>query len=194
MAPLRMPRTPLAVVCMFILAAACSSDSRTVEGALSSAASAVGARDHEALFQALDERARFSLASVYQARTLAAQVIRESYPAEARAAALTELGDAVTAKSSVELFRARCGDPCLDAIAASLGAPAQVRTEDRIAIVKTVRGTEAQLYRADDGRYGLVWESAALMRERTRAAAELDLIQKNGELYRSQRALQGTHE
>ena len=174
------------------LLTACGADAKTVEGALSLAASAVGARDHEALFHSLDERARFSLASVYQARTLAAQVIRTSYPATAQASALAELGDAVSAKSDVELFRARCGDACLDAIAASLGAPSQVQMEDRVAVVKTVRGSEARLYRADDGRYGLMWETAALMRERTRAAAELDLIQKNGELYRSQRALKSS--
>jgi hypothetical protein len=172
------------------LLAACGADPKTVEGALSLAASAVGARDHEALFHSLDERARFSLASVYQARSLAAQVIRTSYPAAAQASALAELGDAVNAKSDVDLFRARCGDACLDAIAAALGAPSQVQMEDRVALVKTVRGSEARLYRADDGRYGLMWETAALMRERTRAAAELDLIQKNGALYRSQRALQ----
>jgi hypothetical protein len=174
--------------------AACSADPTTVEGALSAAASAVGARDHDALLQVLDERARFSLSSVYQARTLAAGVIRESYPADAQAAALAELGDAVAAHSTVELFRARCGDACLDAFAATLGAPSEVRMEDRVAIVKTVRGTEARLYRADDGRYGLMWETSALMRERTRAAAELDLIQKNGQLYRSQRALSGPHD
>lgn len=173
------------------LCQACGSDAKTVEGALSNAASAVGARDYEALFQALDERARFSLSSVYQARTLAAQVIRDNYPVEARASALAELGDAVHAKSSVALFRARCDDACLDALAASIGAPREVRIEDRIAIVQTVRGTETRLYRADDGRYGLVWDTDALMRERTRAAAELDLIQKNGEVYRSQRALTG---
>lgn len=176
------------------LAQACASDARTVEGALANAASALGARDHAALFQALDERARFSLASVYQARKVAARVIRANYPPEAQAKALAELGDAVAAKSDVELFRARCDDACLDALSASMGAPRDVRVEDRIAIVQTVRGTETRLYRADDGRYGLVWETAALMRERARAAAELDLIQKNGALYSSQRALTGGHE
>ena len=173
---------------------ACSSDAKTVEGALANAASAVGARDYAALFQALDERARFSLSSVHLARKVAARVIRANYPPEAQASALAELGDAVDVESDVELFRARCDDACLDALSASLGAPREVRIEDRIAIVQTVRGTETRLYRADDGRYGLVWDSTALMRERTRAAAELDLIQKNGELYRSQRALSGGHD
>jgi hypothetical protein len=178
----------LGAIAAFLLAA-CGPDPRTVEGALSAAASAVAARDHAALLQALDERARNSLSSVYFARKAAAEEIRASYPQQAQPNALSELGDAVQAESDVELFEQRCGDACLDALASTLGAPRSVKTEGRIAIVATVRGTEAQLYRGDDGRYGLVWESSALMRERTRAAAELDLIKKNAGQYRAQRAL-----
>lgn len=171
---------------------ACGADPTTVEGALARTASAVGARDHVALFAALDQRARFALSSVYKARSLAAAEIRASYPPEAQASALAELGDAVQAKSDVDLFRLRCDDACLDGFASILGAPTAVQVEGRISTVKTVRGTEAQLYRDDAGSYGLVWETAALVRERTRAAAELDLIQKNGAQYRSQRALEGS--
>jgi hypothetical protein len=172
--------------------AACGADETTIEGALARAASAVGARDHEALYRVIDQRARFALASVYRARKLAAEEIRRHYPVEARAGALAELGDAVDADSDADLFRKRCGDTCLDAFAAVLGAPREVTFVDRVGTVKTVRGTETQLYRGDDGRFGLVWETAALVRERTRAAAELDLIQKNGQQYRAARALEGT--
>src|ERR1700712_979883 len=49
------PRRRFLAVCSLILAASCSADRSTVEGALAAAASAVGARDHEALLQALDE-------------------------------------------------------------------------------------------------------------------------------------------
>jgi len=178
-------------VIAILLAASCDSDDTTVEGALARAAAAVGARDHEALFRVIDQRSRFALASSYRARKAAAQEIRSHYPPEARANALAELGDAVDAESDSDLFRRRCGDACLDAFAAVLGAPSEVTLAERLATVKTVRGTEAQLYRGDDGRFGLVWETAALVRERARAAAELDLIQKNGQLYRSQRALEG---
>jgi len=176
-----------------ITATACGGDASTVEGALASAASAVGARDYGAMFQALDERARFSIGSVFQTRRRAADIIQADYPPEARASALGELGDALEVDSATDLFRRRCPDACLDAIAGSLGAPSAVHVEGRIATVKTVRGTEAKLYRADDGRYGLVWESEALMRERSRAAAELDFIQKNAATYRAQNALQGAH-
>lgn len=169
---------------------ACGGDATTVEGALARAASAVGARDHEALFAVIDQRSRFALASVYNARKLAAQEIRGSYPQEAQHVALAELGDAIDAKSDVDLFRLRCGDVCLDAFALVLGAPSSVELDDRLATVSTVRGTKTQLYRGEDGKYGLVWETAALVRERTRAAAELDLIRKNGQQYRSQQALE----
>jgi hypothetical protein len=170
---------------------ACGADTTTVEGALAGAASAVGARDHEALFAVLDQRSRFALSSVYTARKAAAEEIRKSYPQAAQRSALAELGDAVDARSDADLFRLRCGETCLDAFASVLGAPTSIVFDDKLATVKTVRGTETQLYRGDDGRFGLVWETAALVRERTRAAAELDLIRKNGQQYRSQRALEG---
>jgi hypothetical protein len=180
----------LSAVAIFF--AACGPDPRTVEGALAAAASAVASRDHGALLRALDQRARDSLSSVYFARKAAAEEIRASYPPDAQPTALSELGDAVTADSDVALFALRCPDVCLDALAGSLGAPRSVRPDaldPRLSTVTTVRDTEAQLYRAEDGSYGLVWESASLMRERTRAAAELDLIKKNGAQYRAQRKL-----
>jgi len=182
---------PLLLAVSFFINA-CGADAATVEGALARAAAAVGARDHEALFAVIDQRSRFALSSVYNARKQAAAEIRDSYPQEAQHAALAELGDAVDAKSGADLFRLRCGDGCLDTFGAVLGAPTAVALEDRLATVTTVRGTETQLYRGDDGQFGLVWETATLVRERTRAAAELDLIRKNGQLYRSQRALDGT--
>jgi hypothetical protein len=176
------------------LSSACGGDASTVEGALARAASAVGARDHEALFSAIDQRSRFALSSVYNARKQAAKEIRASYPQEAQHVALAELGDAVDAESDVDLFRLRCADACLDAFAATLGAPTSVELDGKLATVTTVRGTKTLLYRGEDGKFGLVWETAALVRERTRAAAELDLIRKNGQQYRSQRALEGvTH-
>jgi hypothetical protein len=171
------------------LATACGGDPTTVEGALSHAASAVARGDYEDLFACIDERSRFALSSVYYARRRAAQLIRESYPKPAQASALGELGDAAQAESAVDLFRRRCDEACVQAFSAQLGAPRRVRSEGRLVTVETVRGTTAQLYRGDDGRYGLVWDTAALARERTRTAAELDLIQKNAALYNSHKLL-----
>lgn len=185
--PARVAR--ILAVAIVLALSGCSSDPKSVEGALSRAASAVGSRDYPALFASLDERARFALGSVYRARKRAEEVIRTSYPPAAQPRALAELGDAIGADSEVELFRRRCGDDCLAALAAQLGAPRAVRTDGEVTVVETVRGTEARLYRASDGRYGLVWNTDALVRERTRAAAELDLIQKNGATYRSEQGL-----
>ena len=153
------------------------------------AAAAVASRDHAALLDMLDERARSALQSVYRARQQAAATIRESYPADARAAALAELGDAAVATSAVELFRARCPDACVAQLGAPLGAPRSVRVDGDLTLVTTVRNTELTLHRGKDGRYGLVWQTDALIRERSRAAAELDLIQKNARAYQAQRAL-----
>lgn len=169
---------------------ACEGDPKSVEGALSRAASAVASRDHEALFASLDERSRFALAATFKARQRAAQLIAEDYPAALREQALRDLGDAARAGSEAELFRSRCDDACVQAFAAKLGAPVATHVEGRLATVKTARGTTVQLYRGEQGRYGLVWETEALARERTRSAAELDLIQKNAAQYRAQRALE----
>jgi hypothetical protein len=172
-----------------LLTLACSADATTVEGALSRASAAVARGDHDDLLASLDERSRFALSSVYFARKRAAQVIRESYPAAARDLALRELGDAAQAESVVDLFRKRCDEVCVQNIADRLGAPRATHSEGRKVTVETVRGTTLELYRGDDGRYGVVWDPDRLARERTRSAAELDLIEKNGALYRSQRAL-----
>jgi hypothetical protein len=168
----------------------CGADETRVEGAVSRAASAVASRDYDALFALIDERSRFALSSVYHARRQAADVIRESYPADARAQALAELGDAVGAQSPVELFRQRCPAACVSQLAAPLGAPRAVREDGEQTVVTTVRDTEFALHRGKDGRYGLVWQTDALVRERSRAAAELDLIQKNARAYKARQALQ----
>jgi hypothetical protein len=55
--------------------------------------------------------------------------------------------------------------------------------------VRTVRGGELDLYRGQDGGYGIVWNTDALRRESTRAFAELDLIRRNANLYEKQRQL-----
>lgn len=171
---------------------ACAGDPKTVPGALSRAASAAGDRDASALFPLIDERARFALGAVHGARRKAAELIRASYPAAAQAGAIAELGDAATAETATALFARRCGNNCLDALAHTIGAPRTVREEGGLTHVETVRGTSLTLYRAGDGQYGLVWETDALVRERARAAAELDLIQKNAAAYREQRSLQGS--
>jgi hypothetical protein len=168
----------------------CGADETRVEGAVSRVASAVASRDYDALFALIDERSRFALSSVYHARHQAADVIRASYPADARAQALTELGDAVGAQSPVELFRLRCPETCVSQLAAPLGAPRAVREDGEQTVVTTVRDTELALHRGKDGRYGLVWQTDALVRERSRAAAELDLIQKNARAYKARQALQ----
>jgi hypothetical protein len=167
----------------------CTGDATRVDGAVARAAAAVASRDHAALLEMIDERARSALQSVYRTRQQAAATIRESYPVEAQAAALVELGDAATAESSVALFRMRCPEACVDQLGAPLGAPRTVREDGDLTRVTTVRDTELTLHRGKDGRYGLVWQTEALMRERTRAAAELDLIQKNARAYQAQRAL-----
>jgi hypothetical protein len=178
--------------CALSVLAACGSDLTTVAGVVSAAASAVGNRDQASLFPLIDERARFALGATHQARQRAAALVRETYPEPERTTALTELGDAAIADSVSDLFARRCADPCLAALARTLGAPREVEVDGPLTRVTTVRDTELTLYQAKDGRYGIVWETEALARERTRAAAELDVIAKTAVAYRAQRALSGT--
>jgi hypothetical protein len=59
-----------------------------------------------------------------------------------------------------------------------------------VTVVHTSRGGELRLFHGTDGWWGIEWNTEALARERTRASAELDLVQKNAALYRKQQALQ----
>ena len=171
------------------LVCGCEPDARTVEGALGKAATALARRDARALFRVIDQRARHALAAVVQARREAAKVVRASYPAPEQSLALAALGDALQAEDAAGLFALRCPTACLDVLAAQVGAPAEVHSAGPVSRVRTVRGGELTLYRGTDTWYGIEWHTQDLMRERTRAAAELDLVRKNAEIYRRAQAL-----
>jgi hypothetical protein len=168
----------------------CAPDAHEVEGAIARAVSAASVHDSEALFQALDQRERFAMAALVKARKQAAGVIRASYPKEAQPEALARLGDALHAETGTDLFASRCPAECMDALAARLASPRKVEHRDRLVQVETVRGEHLELYRGDDGTYGLVWNTETTRRENTRAFAELDLIKRNADMYAKQRALQ----
>lgn len=177
------------VLCAGLLAG-CAPDPHEPEGALGLLAEGCAAQDAKALFPALDERARHSLDAISTARKAARGVIEASYPAEERAAALAQLGDAAGAASGAELFALRCDATCVRQLCQGVGAPAERRREGELTHVKTVRGAQLTLYRAKDRRYGVVWHSEELMRERRRAFAELSSMEANGAVYKTQRALQ----
>jgi alkylated DNA nucleotide flippase Atl1 len=187
------PTLRLLALLLIVWVSACGGgdDPRTVEGALARAASALAQDDPAALFRVIDQRARHALAAIVQARREAAQVVRKSYPAAEQPRALAELGDAQDAADAAALFALRCPASCRGELAAKVGAPAETRQEGAITVVRTARDSELQLYRGSDTWYGIVWQTDALVRERDRAAAELELVQKNAELYGKQQALEG---
>jgi hypothetical protein len=168
---------------------ACGPDAREVDGAIASVVAAASKHDATRLFEAIDQRARFAMGGLVKARQKAAEVIRAHYPKEAQAQALADLGDAARVDSAAALFALRCNPACMDALAAKMASPKEVREEGDLAWVTTVRGEQLELFRGNDGRYGIVWNTESLKRESTRAYAELDLIEKNAELYQKQRAL-----
>jgi hypothetical protein len=95
----------------------------------------------------------------------------------------------VDASDAADLFAVRCPTSCLDGLAAQVGAPAEVRSSGAVSVVRTTRGGELTLYRGTDTWYGIEWHTEELIRERSRAAAELELVRKNAETYRRAAAL-----
>ena len=163
----------LVLLTALLFSTACEPDAHDVEGAIARAVSAASGHDEAGPLHALDQRERFAMAALVKARTQAAGVIRTGYPKEAQAAALAELGDALQVESGPALFGLRCPDACMDELASRLSSPRAVQHEGRLARVETVRGEKLELYKADDGTYGLLWHSDAARRENSRAFAEL---------------------
>lgn len=168
--------------------AACGPDLTKPEGALGQLAQGCAAGEAKEVFSALDERSRFALDAIAQARSKAKGVITSAYPEEARAEALAQLGDASGTQTGRELFALRCDASCVEALCQGVSAAASVALDGGEARVRTVRGAEVTLYRAQK-HYGLVWQTDALMRERRRAFAELSTIEANAKVYAQQKGL-----
>ena len=178
-------------VTLLLLLSACHDrpDPRTVDGALAYAAEQIEQGSARALFRVIDQRARHAMASIVADRQAAAALVQSAYPEDTRAGGLSELGDAVGAADAATLFERRCDRSCLEALALTIGAPRRTETHDRELTVETARGTELRLYRGDDGWYGIVWNTEALLAERDDANRDLEMVRQNAEVYERRRAL-----
>lgn len=170
-------------------------DTREPRGALALAAEAVAAGHAPTLFRVIDQRSRFALAAIQQARAEAAALVRADYPPEAQAAALAQLGDAALATDPADLFARRCTKPCMDQLGAQLGAPVRERAASGEAgpelEVETANGHRIRLMKSREGHYGIVFDRRhELFDERNRAARELEQIRANAEVYRKRKALE----
>lgn len=152
-------------------------------------AQACSAQDARRLFPAIEQPARRALQDVVNARAAARTLIEESYPPEARAQALGQLGDAARVRTGTELFASRYGADCLARWCGGVGAPKGSRPDGGMLHITTVRGGEYTLARASDGRYGLVFQASALAREAKRAFAELSVVKSNAKVYQKQKSL-----
>jgi hypothetical protein len=170
------------------LLAACGPDLSKPEGALGQLAQGCAAGEAREVYSALDERSRFALDAIAQARSKAKGVIAGAYPEEARAEALAQLGDASNTQTGRELFALRCDAACVEQLCHGVSAPASVALHGAQASVRTVRGAQITLYRAKE-HYGLVWQTELLARERRRAFAELSTIEANAKVYAQQKGL-----
>jgi hypothetical protein len=143
----------------------------------------------EGLFSALDERSRFALDAIVDARHKARTLILEHYPSEAREEALTRLGRESLVENGAQLFAERCVGACRAQLCDKVGALASSENDGSVTRVRTVRGGEYVMARTREGRFGIVYETEALSRERGRAFAELALIKANSKIYAEQKAL-----
>lgn len=179
----------LTVIAACLCASCYDADPRSIRGAIDAAARAIEADDGTALFRVIDQRSRHAMDAIVAQRREAAQLIRAHYPPEEQARALSALGDAATVESAAQLFAERCDRSCRRAIGQKLGAPASQTRDGVEVVVTTTQGQTLRLHRGTDTWYGLVWETEALDRERSRVAQELSQIRENADVYRRRRAL-----
>ncbi|HEX2676839.1 MAG TPA: hypothetical protein VHM19_09370 [Polyangiales bacterium] len=167
-------------------------DPHSIRGALSYAAQAIEAHDAERLFRVIDQRARHAMASIVTSRVEAKQLIEADYPENERAAALAALGDGAQVKTPAELFGKRCPEACMAELGARLAAPRAEENAGADVVVHTARGGVLHMHAGNDGWFGLVWNTEALVEERAQAARELEQIRENASVYRKQRELAKT--
>lgn len=164
-------------------------DRRTVRSALAASSEALESHDPEDLFEVLDERARFALATIVKARRAARELIEKDYPTSAQASALAALGEAAQVSRGAELFARRCGPSCVASFAELVAPPAsEVVVGDEVEVT-TVRGRALRLHAGSDGRYGLVWNTRHLAEEVSQVSRELAVIRDNAAVYRKKSAL-----
>ncbi|HKU41035.1 MAG TPA: hypothetical protein VJR89_22890, partial [Polyangiales bacterium] len=178
-------------VCPLLMLSCRTYDATDVRGALAGAAAALEAADAVQLFPYIDERARFALASTVKSRADARKLIESEYPPSERAAALAALGDAGEVATPAELFARRCAAECLRTLAGQVGAPVTQEPDGNELRVTTSRGTTLHMFAGQDGRYGIVWNTAACAAERARASRDFRQIQENAAVYRKRRELSG---
>lgn len=172
-----------------VILAGCSPDLREPAGVLGVVAEGCANNDARALFPALDERSRHALDAIVKGRKKAEALINESYPKEAQSEARSQLGDAIQVENGAALFALRCQGKCLEELCKGVGAPTSQQSQGDTLTVQTVRGGSYTLQRANDGRYGFVWHTDELVRERRRAFAELSSTENNAKVYKQQGAL-----
>jgi hypothetical protein len=185
-------RQGLVLSAMFL--AACTPNMEEPEGVMGVLAQGCAGGSAEALFPAVDERSRFALDAIVDARQKAQKLILEHYPADAQKDALAELGGELDAANGAQLFARRCPAACVRQLCDKVGAVKEVveaggSAREQTTRVRTVRGGEYVLYRTPKLRYGVVFETDALIRERRRAFAALAAIDANTKIYARQKAL-----
>jgi hypothetical protein len=179
----------LFALCPLLMLCCRTHDASDVRSALAGAASALEGGDAVGLFPYIDERTRFALASTVKSSTEARALIEAHYPEAERAGALTALGDRAQVSSAAELFERRCGVECMRTLAAQVGVPVSQEAVGDELRVTTNRGGTLHMFAGSDGRFGIVWNTAACALERSQTSRDLTQIRENAAVYRKRREL-----
>ncbi len=177
---------------MGTIAGACGAperpDETTVQGAMAAMADALERGAVRDVFRRLDQRTRHALHAIAEAGRKRAAIVRAEFPASEQVRELARIGD-TDAPDGVALFERRCPSTCRAALRAQLGVVVERRARGEILRVRTSAGTWSEWRRGDDGRYGLLWHTEALERERNLVFQALRDTRRAAEHHRARRAL-----
>lgn len=151
----------------------------TPQGAYLRIASAIGRQAPEDCFAYLEEEAQHAVFTILRYGKLAAARIAESYPAAARARALTRYAAARDSRGAPEMWaRLAAERGWLGRLRRDLSGVARVEIEGERATVVTARGTRYPFRRRPNGIWGLTMFTAELETEAQRHARDWELVQQ----------------
>ncbi len=189
---LRLPLQPLLLGAWLGAVYGCGAppppDESTVRGAMAALADALERDAVREVFRRLDQRARHAMHAIAEAGRERAAIVRAGFPEPERGRELARIGK-TDAPDGVALFARRCPTDCRDALRARLGAVVERREEHGLVRVRTATGHWLQWRKGSDGRFGLVWHTEELERERARAFQALRDTRRAAAHHRERRML-----
>jgi len=176
----------VALACVTAAAVGCKHPAKTPDEAYRRFSAAVEAHDGAALFDALDQRTRWSWMTIQKSHREAYDIVLSNYPEgpeRDREARRFEPG--ATATSARELFNAQVAPAVLPELAPFAAADAHVETgpEDGHAAAVLASGVRVPLARGDDGSWGFAGLAKDAADQETRSTHDLDVVRASAADY-----------